>query len=50
MPRPRVEQPGLVWRRSERSVANGECVEVANEGPEVLIRDSKGSERSDLAF
>jgi hypothetical protein len=31
----------LVWRKSRASQATGECVEVAQLGPLVLVRDSR---------
>lgn len=32
---------GLKWQRAERSLSNGECVEVARAGAWVTVRDSK---------
>jgi Domain of unknown function (DUF397) len=32
-----------VWRKSARSGQNGNCVEVANAGPAVAVRNSKDS-------
>jgi Domain of unknown function (DUF397) len=34
---------GLAWRKTQRSVGNGACVEVATAAEEVLIRDSTES-------
>jgi hypothetical protein len=37
-------RPGIgvpAWRKARRSVHNGDCVEVAPAGSEILVRDSK---------
>lgn len=39
----------LQWRKSSRSDING-CVEVANSGPAVLVRDSKDGDGPVLTF
>lgn len=41
--------PDGIWRVSSWSIS-GECVEVANIGREVLIRDSKNREGKVLSF
>ena len=35
------ERSALVWRKAQRSTANGACVEVASAAGKVVIRDSK---------
>lgn len=42
---------GAVWRKSTRSGANGDCVEVADNLPGVVgVRDSKDPTGSALVF
>lgn len=36
-----LELSGAVWRKSQRSQDGGGCIEVANLGSHVAIRDSK---------
>jgi uncharacterized protein DUF397 len=33
--------PDVIWRKAQYSVANGACVEVANAGGMLAMRDSK---------
>ncbi|MEU6033938.1 DUF397 domain-containing protein [Actinomadura sp. NPDC047616] len=42
----------IVWRKSSYSQTSGttDCVELANLGPEVGVRDSKAPERGHLAL
>lgn len=41
---------GLRWFKSSRSTAAGECVEVAVDGPEVAVRDSRDPQGPVLRF
>lgn len=36
-----LEPSGLAWRKAQRSVNNGQCVELARSGSMIAIRDSK---------
>lgn len=40
----------LIWRRSSASGGNGACVEVAESGSSVLVRDSHDRSGAQLAF
>jgi hypothetical protein len=39
-----------IWRKSSYSTAQGNCVEVADDGSRVLVRDSKDSAGAMLRF
>jgi len=39
-----------VWRRARRSMANGDCVEVAPAGSRILVRDSKDQNGTVMQF
>lgn len=38
------------WRKSSRSMSNGNCLEAANGGPAVLVRDTADRSGPVLAF
>jgi Domain of unknown function (DUF397) len=38
------------WRKSERSIANGECAEIASSTAGVFVRDTKDRERLTLCY
>jgi hypothetical protein len=40
----------LVWRKARSSTAHGACVEVADAGPVVAVRDSKNPESAILTL
>jgi hypothetical protein len=40
----------LVWHKSSRSMANGDCVEVANAASVVVVRDTKDRDGGTLVF
>jgi Domain of unknown function (DUF397) len=41
---------GLTWRKSSRSVGDGECVEVAPSGDAMIVRDSKNPDAPAIRF
>jgi hypothetical protein len=45
-----VDLSGAVWRKSQKSANNGGCVEVANLGDHVAVRDSKNPDGPALIF
>jgi hypothetical protein len=38
------------WRKASASSANSQCVELADAGPDVLVRDSKHPDQGHLSF
>jgi hypothetical protein len=36
-----MEYRGLIWRKAQRSVNNGACVELTSFGGRIVVRDSK---------
>ncbi len=45
-----MEQRVDTWRKSARSGTNGNCVEVADAAPVVLVRDTTDRDGATLAF
>lgn len=50
MPAQQSQHTMPAWRKSEASVGNGNCVEVASCGLSVLVRDSRDRAGAVLAF
>lgn len=44
------QTPPVAWRRSRRSIAGGDCVEVAITVHQVLVKDSRDPSGLILAF
>jgi hypothetical protein len=44
------ERASLVWRKAQRSTANGQCVEIASADGRVAIRDSKDPDGPILVY
>ena len=42
--------PSLNWRKAMRSISNGACVEVADTGARVLVRDSVNPSGVKIAY
>ena len=42
--------PGLNWRKAMHSISNGACVEVADTGARVLVRDSVNPSGVKIAY
>jgi hypothetical protein len=45
-----VDLTGAVWRKSAKSANNGGCVEVADLGDHIVLRDSKNPTGPVLVF
>lgn len=46
-----MDRPGTVaWRKSRRSIASGDCVEVASTPGNIAVRDSKDPAGPMLAY
>jgi hypothetical protein len=45
-----LSEEGLNWRKSTRSIGNGECIEVADVSNDVAVRDSMNPEVANLRF
>jgi len=45
-----IDLAGAVWRKSQKSASNGGCVEVADLGRHVAVRDSKDPSGPVLVF
>ena len=46
----KANQLDCAWRKARRSVANGECIEVADGESQILVRDSKDLDGPVLGF
>jgi Domain of unknown function (DUF397) len=40
----------LAWRKAQRSIGNGDCVEIASRTGEIAVRDSKNPGGTVLAY
>lgn len=45
-----VDLSGATWRKSQKSASNGGCVEVADLGHHIAVRDSKNPDGPKLVF
>ena len=45
-----VDLSGAVWRKSRKSANNGGCVEMADLGEHIAVRDSKDPDGAVLVF
>jgi len=45
-----MEERVDTWRKSARSGTNGNCVEVADAAPVILVRDTTSRDSGTLAF
>lgn len=45
-----IEYSRLVWRKAQRSLANGACVEVAKAQEMIAVRDSKNRDGAVLLY
>jgi hypothetical protein len=50
MPARQSQQSALKWRKSSASADGPNCVEIAANGPSVLVRDSRDLSGAVLAF
>jgi hypothetical protein len=45
-----IDLSGAVWRKSTRTQANGECVEIAHAARTYAVRDSKNPQHGTLTL
>lgn len=46
----RIENQPLDWRKARRSIANGDCVELASANGQIVVRDSKDPSGSIIQY
>lgn len=47
---PAAMEPALDWRKASACTSSGNCVEIARDGPDTLVRDGKNPDGPRLRF